>query len=56
MFEFPQGMPPEYHSFTDREDYRREEGHTIEQWYSPSSWREVAAEEQELGTGHALPG
>ena len=56
MFEFPQGMPPEYHSFTDREDYRREEGHTIEQWYSPSSWREVAAEEQELGTGDALPG
>jgi hypothetical protein len=55
-FHFPQGMPPEYHSFTDREDYRREQGHTIEQWYSPSPWREVAADEKELGTGHALPG
>jgi hypothetical protein len=28
---FPQGMPPEYYSFTSREDYRREKHHTIEQ-------------------------
>ena len=54
-FEFPQGMPSEYHCFTDREDYRRERGHTIEQWFSLDNWRELAAREEELGTGHALP-
>jgi hypothetical protein len=54
-FEFPQGMPPEYHCFTDREDYRRERGHTIEQWISSDNWRELAAREEALGTGHALP-
>ncbi len=54
-FEFPQGMPPEYHCFTDREDYRREKRHTIEQWFSPADWRELADREEKLGTGHALP-
>jgi hypothetical protein len=54
-FEFPQGMPPEYHCFTDREDYRRERGHTIEQWLSLDAWRETARREEALGTGHALP-
>jgi hypothetical protein len=54
-FEFPQGIPPEYHCFTDREDYRRERGHTIEQWFSPDGWREIARREEALGTGHALP-
>jgi len=56
IFHFPQGMPPEYHSFTNREDYRRERGHTVEHWYDPAAWREVTRDEQELGTGHALPG
>ena len=54
-FEFPQGMPSEYHCFTDREDYRRERGHTIEQWIGLDNWRELAAREEALGTGHALP-
>jgi hypothetical protein len=54
-FEFPQGIPPEYHCFTDREDYRREKGHTIEQWFSPDNWRELAGREEKLETGHALP-
>ena len=54
-FEFPQGIPPEYHCFTDREDYRREKGHTIEQWISLENWREIVAREEALGTGHALP-
>jgi len=54
-FEFPQGMPSEYHCFTDREDYRRERGHTIEQWINLDNWRELAAREEALGTGHALP-
>jgi hypothetical protein len=53
-FTFPQGIPPEYHSFTSREDYRREIGHTIEQWFSPEDWREIAAREEKLGTGHAV--
>lgn len=39
-FEFSQGMPPEYHCFTDREDSHLERGHTIEQWISLDNWRE----------------
>jgi hypothetical protein len=54
-FYFPQGMPAEYHSFTDREDYWREKGHTIEQPLSLDTWREIAAEEKRLATGHAIP-
>jgi hypothetical protein len=53
-FVFPQGMPPEYYSFTDREDYRQEEGHIIEQWFSPDDWREIARREEALDTGHAV--
>jgi hypothetical protein len=56
FFEFPDGIPPEYYSFTDREDYRREKGHTIEQIGPLAVWLAVAAEEQKLGTGHAVPG
>jgi hypothetical protein len=48
-------MPPEYHCFTDREDYRRERGHTIEQWFSLDDWRELARRAEALGTGHASP-
>jgi hypothetical protein len=55
-FEFPDGIPPEYYSFTDREDYRREKGHTIEQIGPLAAWLAVAAEERKLGTGHAVPG
>ena len=55
-FEFPDGIPAEYYSFTDREDYRREKGHTIEQTGPLAAWLAVAEQEQELGTGHALPG
>jgi hypothetical protein len=55
-FEFPDGIPPEYYSFTDREDYRREKGHTIEQIGPLAAWLAVATEEQKLGTGHAVPG
>jgi hypothetical protein len=53
-FVFPQGMPAEYYSFTDREDYRQEKGHIIEQSFSPGDWREIARREEELGTGHAV--
>jgi hypothetical protein len=56
FFEFPDGIPPEYYSFTDREDYRREKGHTIEQIGPVSTWLAISAEEQKLGTGHAIPG
>jgi hypothetical protein len=56
FFEFPDGIPPEYYSFTDREDYRHEKGHTIEQIGPLAVWLAVAAEEQKLGTGHAVPG
>jgi hypothetical protein len=55
-FEFPDGIPPEYYSFTDREDYRREKGHTIEQTGPLAAWLAVAEQEQKLGTGHAVPG
>jgi hypothetical protein len=51
---FPQGIPSEYHSFTSREDYRREKHHTIEQTLAPADWRELVQAEQALGTGHAL--
>jgi len=54
IFHFPQGMPPEYYSFTDREDYRQEKGHIIEQWFSPDDWREIARREEALDTGHAV--
>ena len=55
-FEFPNGIPPEYYSFTDREDYRNEKGHTIEQTGPVAAWIATATEEQKLGTGHAVPG
>jgi hypothetical protein len=55
FFDFPDGMPPEYHSFTDREDYRREKGHTIEHIVPVSLWRDTVAQERKLGTPHALP-
>jgi hypothetical protein len=55
-FHFPQGMPPEYYAFTDRQDYRREKGHTIEQPFAIETWRKTVAEEQRLATGHAVPG
>jgi hypothetical protein len=51
---FPQGIPSEYHSFTSREDYRREKHHTIEQTLAPADWRELVQAERALGTGHAL--
>jgi hypothetical protein len=56
QFHFPNGIPPEYYSFTDNDEYRREKGHTIDQQLSIDIWREIAEEEQELGTGHAVPG
>jgi len=55
-FEFADGVPPEYYSFTDCEDHRRKRGHTIEQIVPLSVWRATVAEERKLGTGHALPG
>ncbi|MGH9694853.1 MAG: hypothetical protein ACRD5Z_11960 [Bryobacteraceae bacterium] len=55
FIDFPDGIPPEYYSFTDREDYRREKGHTIEQVVPLSAWRYTVAEEQKLATPHALP-
>ena len=55
-FEFPDGIPPEYYSFTDREDYRREKGHTIEQTGPLEAWLAVAIEEQRRATGQARPG
>ena len=53
-FEFPNGIPPEYYSFTDREDYRNEKGHTIEQLVPVEAWIAAATEEEKLTTGHAL--
>ena len=53
-FEFPNGIPPEYYSFTDREDYRNEKGHTIEQLVPVEAWIATATEEEKLATGHAL--
>jgi hypothetical protein len=55
FIDFPGGIPPEYYSFTDREDYRREKGHTIEQVVPLSVWRDTVAEERRLGTPHAIP-
>jgi hypothetical protein len=54
-FYFPQGIPSEYYSFTSREDYRREKGHTIDQILPVPQWREIVKAEQSLGLGHALP-
>ena len=53
---FPHGMPPEYHSFTDREDYRREKHHTIDQQFTPALFRQLVEDEKALGTGHGIPG
>jgi hypothetical protein len=56
QFHFPDGIPPEYYSFTDNEEYRREKDHTIDQMLSCDIWCEIADEEEELGTGHAVLG
>jgi hypothetical protein len=50
-FDFPDGVPPEYHFFTTRK-----EAHRFEQMVPVSVWRATVAEEQKLGTPHALPG
>jgi hypothetical protein len=55
-FEFPHGMPPEYDGFPGAEKYRHEKRHTIEQWIAMDLWRDMAAEEDDLATGHAIPG
>jgi len=56
QFDFPNGIPSEYYSFTAIEEYRREKDHTMDQQLSVDVWRAIAREEQELGTGHAIPG
>jgi hypothetical protein len=56
QFDFPNGIPPEYYSFTASEEYRCEKDHTMDQQLSVEVWRAIAREEQELGTGHAIPG
>ena len=53
---FPHAMPPEYYCFTDNETYRKERHHTIQQQFTPISFRNLAEDEQTLGTGHCLPG
>ena len=49
-FDFPDGVPPEYRSFTGRE-----ESHRFEQIVPVSVWRATVAQEQKLATPHALP-
>ncbi|HEY6988696.1 MAG TPA: hypothetical protein VH369_09955, partial [Bryobacteraceae bacterium] len=55
-FEFHDGIPPEYYSFINCEDDRNEKEHTFEQTGPVAAWIATAAEEQKLGTGHALLG
>jgi len=52
-FDFPDGVPPEYRSFTGRE-----ESHRFEQIVPVSVWRATVAKEEKLeklGIPHALP-
>ncbi|HEY3454756.1 MAG TPA: hypothetical protein VGK64_09160 [Bryobacteraceae bacterium] len=53
-FEFPNGIPREYYSFTDREGYRNEKSRTVEQLVPVEAWIAAATEEEKLATGHAL--
>ena len=53
-YHFPQGIPPEYHYMTDREDYRNEKHHTIEESFTVEEFRLLAAAEEKLATGHFL--
>ena len=55
-FQFPEGMPPEYHHFTGNETYRLEKNHAMEQNIDVSTWLEIAEEEARLGTEHAVLG
>jgi hypothetical protein len=51
LFDFPDGVPPEYPSFAGRETRD-----VIKHIVPVSVWCATAAQEQKLGTGHALPG
>ena len=51
---FPEGIPPEYYWMTDREDWRNEKRHTVEQIITLEHFRSLAAAEQKHGTGHCL--
>ena len=53
-YHFVQGIPPEYHYFTDNEAYRKERHHTIEQTLTVEEFRLLAAAEEKWNTGHFL--
>jgi hypothetical protein len=51
LFDFPDGVPTEYPSFTGRDT-----SHIIKQIVPVSVWCATAAQEEKLGTDHAVPG
>jgi hypothetical protein len=55
IFDFTDGVPPEYHAFTAPEHHHSEKRHILEHLIPVSIWRATAAQEQKLATPHALP-
>jgi hypothetical protein len=51
---FPEGIQSEYHWTTDREDWRNEKQHTVEQSITLENFRLLAQAEKEQDTGHCL--
>jgi hypothetical protein len=56
IFDFTDGVPPEYYAFTGAEHHSSEGRHIVERIVPISVWRATVAEEQKLATPHALPG
>jgi hypothetical protein len=55
IFDFTDGVPPEYHAFTAPEHHHSETRHILEHLLPVSIWRATAAQEQKLASPHALP-
>jgi hypothetical protein len=55
VFDFTDGVPPEYHSFTGPEHHHGDKRHILERVLPVSIWRATVAHEQKLATPHALP-
>jgi hypothetical protein len=55
VFDFTDGVPPEYHVFTAPEHHHSETRHILEHLLPVSIWRATAAQEQKLASPHALP-
>jgi hypothetical protein len=56
VFDFEDGVPPEYYAFTGAEHHGSKKRHIVEHISPVSVWSATVAQEQKLATLHVLPG